>query len=238
MPGDNVINPMLKKLLPDNEKQMPRFRTKPALESVYQSIFQRDLERYGIEDDFYPIGSAANYSLLYLVLRICKEIKPRSVLDIGAGQTSMLWSRLAGSGAPKVLTVEHDPEWSRVVQTRIEQPILLSPLREARAGEHRVLTYDWDEIRAHGPFDVIVCDGPHGTTRWSRLGVINMLDETLPEDFVLVMDDAERAGERESVAALRARLETMGRKIRIGKVRGQKAQAVIAGGAYWPAAYF
>lgn len=215
------------------------FRARPALEAVYQTIFMRDLARCGIEDDFYPVGGAANYSLLYLVLRIFRELDPGSVLDIGAGQTSILWSRLFGPDRPdRVLTIEHDPEWAEHVGGRMGHEILVSPLKERREGERMVKTYDWSAIRARGPFDVILCDGPPGVARWSRYGVISLVDETLPADFVIIMDDAERDGETQTVNAILGRLEAMGRRHRLGKVRGQKVQAVIAGGAYRAAAFF
>lgn len=220
-------------------RQQTTFRTRPALEAVYQTIFMRDLARSGIEDVFYPVGSAANYSLLYLVLRIFRELGPSCVLDIGAGQTSILWSRLFGAaGAGRLLTVEHDPEWADHVCARVGHEILVSPLETRQVGEKPVRTYDWSAIRARGPFDVILCDGPHGTGKWSRYGIMSLVDETLPRDFVIVMDDAERDGEAQTVDAILGRLEAMGRPARLGKVRGQKAQAVIAGGAYQPAAFF
>lgn len=215
------------------------FRTRPALEGVYQTIFMRDLARLGIEDDFYPVGGAANYSLLYLVLRIFRELEPKAVLDIGAGQTSILWSRLFGAeAADRMLTVEHDQEWADHVGARIGHEILVSPLEMRREGERIVQTYDWAAIRARGPFDVILCDGPPGATEWSRYGVMSLVDETLPSDFLIVMDDAERNGETQTVEAILSRLESMGRPAHLGKVRGQKAQAVIAGGAYRRAAFF
>jgi len=220
-------------------RQKTSFRARPALEGVYQTIFMRDLARFGIEDEFYPVGSAANYSLLYLVLRVFRELQPKSVLDIGAGQTSILWSRLFGdAGADRVLTVEHDSQWAGHVEKQIGHEILVSPLEMRQEGEKTVKTYDWAAIRARGPFDVILCDGPHGTAQWSRYGVMSLVDKTLPADFVIIMDDAERDGETQTVDALLSRLETMGRPVRLGKVRGQKVQAVIAGGAYQSAAFF
>ena len=215
------------------------FQTRPALEAVYQTIFMRDLARFGIEDEFYPVGGGANYSLLYLVLRIFRELRPSAVLDIGAGQTSILWSRLFGAeGMGRVLTVEHDADWASHVGARIGHEILVLPLGMRQEGERTIETYDWAAIRARGPFDVILCDGPPGTAKWSRYGVMSLIDEALPADFVIVMDDAERDGESQTVDAMLNRLGAMGRKVRLGKVRGQKAQAVIAGGAYQIASFF
>ena len=44
----------------------------PAMEGVYQQLVQRDLSRLQIGNDFYPLAGAANYGLLYVLLRaIC-----------------------------------------------------------------------------------------------------------------------------------------------------------------------
>ena len=64
--------------------------TEPYMEIVYQQLVFRDLRNLGIHDDFYPVGSAASYSLFYILLRSLMTLPVTSVLDIGAGQTSLL----------------------------------------------------------------------------------------------------------------------------------------------------
>ena len=53
---------------------------------IYRDLFLRELARLGVEDGFYPIGGAANYSLLYLVLRAMTEFPVSSILEVGAGK--------------------------------------------------------------------------------------------------------------------------------------------------------
>jgi hypothetical protein len=100
------------------------FTAEPALEVIYRDLFLRELARMGEEDRFFPTGGAANYSLLYLILRIGLEFKPASVLDIGAGQSSLLWSMLRRHGlVGSVLTLESDREWAQRIGDQIDHEV-------------------------------------------------------------------------------------------------------------------
>src|SRR5690348_10090169 len=84
--------------------------TKPAMEVVYRELFLRDLSRLGLEDLYYPVGSAANHSLLYLIARSFIELPIRNALEMGAGQSSILLSQLNErlKKEATITTVEHD----------------------------------------------------------------------------------------------------------------------------------
>lgn len=214
------------------------FAPEPALEAIYRDLFLRELKRLDAEDRFFPTGGAANYSLLYLILRIGAELNPASVLDIGAGQSTLLWSMLASRGlVGEVLTLEHDADWGARIGAQVAHSLLVTPLRPRSVGGRSSLTYDWDAVHTRGrTFDVIVCDGPCGTKRHSRRGVLTMLDH-LPDDFALVLDDAERTGERDTVTAIHAGLQARGIDYDVGVVRAAKTQVVFAAGRYRPATF-
>ena len=236
MQNRSVVKPLVARTLQKVSRQV---LTQPSMEPVYQRLVERDLQRVGITDDFYPVGAAASYSLLYLILRIALEIQPKSVLDIGAGQSSILWSRLSKAGAAhKVVTVENDAEWAAAIRPRLDTTLLHSPLAAREVSGRTIQTYDWKDIAAEGPYDVIVCDGPWGIPRYSRYGILSLIDDTLPEDFVIVLDDAERPGEQDTEEAIVSRLEALKRSFRHGHTIARKRQAIIAGGAYRRAADF
>lgn len=217
----------------------PELTTIPALEDSYRHLFLRELARLGEEDVYFPVGGAANYSLLYLILRIATTYRPPSVLDVGCGQTTILWDRLRRLGcAGRVTTLENDPGWAAEIGRRVSHDVQVSPLRPVKAGGGTVETYDWDAARLAGPFHVIGVDGPMGRDRRSRAGVLTLLDETLPEDFILFMDDAERVGEQETVGLIHRRLGAMKRDYAAGSLRAAKTQVVFAGGAFRGAVYF
>lgn len=213
------------------------FAAEPAMESIYRDLFIRELSRIGENDCFFPVGGAANYSLLYLILRIGTELQPRSVLDIGAGQSSLLWAMLRRRGfVEHVLTLENDPDWAARIAAQVEHEIRVTPLASRRVGSQTVRTYEWDAVKQQGPFDVVVCDGPTGTPRHSRCGVLEMLD-TVPADFALVMDDVEREGEQDTVKAVHHRLQQTDIDYSVGVIRAAKSQAIFATGRFIPTTF-
>ncbi len=211
----------------------------PGMESSYRHLFLRELGRLGLEDDYFPVGGAANYSLLYLIQRIAMTFRPKRVLDVGCGQTTRLWDRLHGKGlVGDIVTLENDAGWAEHIGSGVEHAILVSGLAPAVIAGGVVETYDWGMARARGPFDVIGVDGPLGTPRRSRAGVLSLLDEQLPQDFVLFMDDCERPGEQETLGLIHDRLTAMGRDYAAGAIQAAKSQVVFAAGAYRGAVYF
>jgi hypothetical protein len=213
------------------------FQPEPGLEVIYRDLFIRELALLGEEDRFFPTGGAANYSLLYLILRIGSEFRPASVLDIGAGQSTLLWAMLQRRGlVGDVLTLENDAEWAARIGAQVTHEVMVSPLKPMRVGRRTITSYDWDAVKAKRSFDVVVCDGPRGTPRDSRSGVLAMLDG-LPDDFALILDDSEREGEQDTVALVHDRLQAAKRDYAVGVVRAAKTQAVFAGGRYLPATF-
>ena len=211
----------------------------PGLEGSYRHLFLRELDRLGQEDIYFPVGGAANYSLLYLILRIATRLKPRSVLDIGCGQSTRLWDRMRAAGlVGQVATLENDAGWAADIGPEVSHAILVSDLRPMVTAGGVVETYDWAQAKAAGPFDVIGVDGPFGQPRRSRAAVLALLDESLPPDFVLFMDDAERPGEQETVGLIHDRLSALGRDYCAGVLRAAKTQVVFAAGAYREAAFY
>ena len=215
------------------------FAPQPALESIYRDLFLRELARLGEEDRFFPVGGAANHSLLYLILRIGIEFRPNSVLDIGAGQSSLLWSMLRRRGlVGDVLTLEDDADWGARIAAQVNHPVLVTPLQQRSIERKSTMTYDWDAAFKDRSFDVIVCDGPRGLPRHSRCGVLSVLGEDrLREDFALILDDAERPGEQDTITAIHSQLQTSGVPYAANVVRAAKTQMIFAGGRYVPVTF-
>jgi hypothetical protein len=217
--------------------QQSAFAPEPGLEVIYRDLFLRELGLLGETDRFFPTGGAANYSLLYLILRLGTEFRPKSVLDIGAGQSTLLWAMLQRRGfVGEVLTLENDADWGARIGAQVTHEVMVSPLRSTLVGRRTVMTYDWAAAKAGRHFDVIVCDGPRGTPRHSRSGVLTMLDD-LPQDFALVLDDTEREGEQDTIALIHDRLQANKVDYAVGVLRAAKTQAVFAAGRFLPATF-
>jgi len=209
-----------------------------AMEMVYRDLLVRELERLGIEDRFFPVGSAANHGLLYLVLRCYVELPLPRILDVGAGQTSLLLDALNRKlGKSEIVTLEHDTGWAERIGGQVGHQVLRRDLVRMRIAGHAVLMHDTAGLA--GPFQLIIMDAPPGVPRYSRLGLLHLMQTAMDRrDFVAVLDDADRAGEWQTVQVCRQWLRAERLNFRQTHVRAAKRQWLCAGGALSHAGYF
>lgn len=208
------------------------------MEVVYRDLFVRELARLGIEDRFFPVGSAANHSLLYLVLRCYVELPLRRILDVGAGQTSLLLHALQQKlRKAEVVTLEHDEAWAARIAAQVEHPVLRRPLVSTRVGNRTTLMHDLAGIT--GPFQLIVMDAPLGVRHFSRFGLLQLMQTVMDrEHFVVILDDADRSGEWQTAQACWQWLQQQATPCRHGEVMAAKRQWICAGGELQHAVHF
>lgn len=156
---------------------------------------------------FSPGRGALGYPALYVLYRVLNEFHPKSVLEMGMGQsTKMIGMYNHKYEACRHQVVEHDPEWInffcnhfRLPETTkvVELPIMDAPI--AMSGEPQNVTmYTGFEDRFKGQkFDFVCIDGPYGfrSPEFSRIDLISIMPECLNESFVIMLDDCDRTGE-------------------------------------------
>jgi len=214
---------------------------RPSQEQIYRDLFVRDLAEFGIADEYYPLRGAANYSLLYLLTRIFKEFEVESVLEFGIGQTTVLIDKLAKASGRTVRleSVEHEEEWKNVIASRVSHQITVAPLTGTGTTYGRQF-YD-SKVIPTGLFQLMVVDGPPADVqgnRFARNGFADIFAERLAENFVIIVDDAERKGERSLIRLVRKALKEAGRTYAEGEALALKRQKVFCGGDYARAAHF
>ena len=207
-------------------------------ELLYERLFSSALPRLQIEHRYFPIGNAANYSLLYLILRIVTELPVRRVLEFGCGQTTLLLDDLARLRNLDITTLEHEAAWAERIQKSVTHKILQAPLVERIVQGVSCLTYDLSPEDLVSPMDLIVVDGPLGFRRQSRWGVLEYLDSRLAEDFIILFDDAGRKGEQDTIAAALDHFEERGIEVSCTATNSIKSQFMIAVGSLREAIYF
>lgn len=118
------------------------------------------------------------------------------ILECGSGLTTLLIAIYAGKRGIPTLSLEQDPEWQcKVSKTlrRLNLPgkVEFCPLKEY--GD-----FDWytlpPDIRTG--IGLVICDGPPGSTRGNRVGLLPVCKEFLVPNCVVLLDDAERAEEQ------------------------------------------
>jgi predicted O-methyltransferase YrrM len=138
-----------------------------------------------------------------LVARFVRELKLTSVLEFGAGRSSIvLATAMAHVGGGRLTSIEHQPEFSRESWHQVEQVnsvdscLVASRLRLMLSKQG--LTYGFPDasglIAARAPFDLVFIDSPPGT--YGRDAPLWQAYPHLKAGAVVVLDDAERAAEQ------------------------------------------
>jgi Methyltransferase domain len=119
------------------------------------------------------------------------------ILECGSGLTTLVLAAIARRTGSSIWTLEDDPDWYRAVESGLERlrlhaDVQLTPLRSY--GD-----FDWfgTDPSLLPTFSLVVCDGPAGSTRGGRLGLLPVLRGRLARGCTILLDDASRASEQE-----------------------------------------
>jgi hypothetical protein len=195
----------------------------PTSELLYANAFNSSAAAFGISlPPLYPLGAAANYSLLYVVLRALTETPASRVLDIGVGQSTRLLNAIAKWRQVDIVSLESDGRWAALVAQHVSHPVLHSPLTTRNVHGFNVPCFASANIT--GRFDLIIVDGPEGSRRRSRWGVLEILDQHLSEEFLVIFDDASRSGELDTIKQF---VKSRGKGVAARFVHAGKSQCLI-----------
>ena len=160
------------------------------------------------DKSFSPGRWAVGYQYLYAVYRILNTVKPKKILELGLGQSTKLLSQYAKANkVVKHIVVEHDQEWIDFYKKEnevAENTEILKIEREYRKykNDDKVLAFkEFKENLKGQKFDFISIDAPLGANAkiYARVDVLEILPECLEKDFVMVIDDYNRKGEKNTV---------------------------------------
>lgn len=186
---------------------------------------------------FSPGRWAVGYPYLYVMYRILNEVQPQNILELGLGQsTKMIGQYTSCYKGVHHQVVEHDPEWidffkknyllskrTKLIQLNRE----FVPYKEAE--KVRVFK-DFSQTFKGQKFDFISIDAPFGgdMKEYARIDVLQMIPACLAEDFIIMIDDCERSGEKHTVVEMERVLQENQISYRKGKYSGKKDCIVIA----------
>jgi len=182
---------------------------------------------------------AANYSFLYILLRILTDYKPKSIVEFGLGETSKLISAFIENEIPESthLIIEQSQEWLNEFNSRNSlcrnSTVQLLELDTKEIKSYPVKTYKNLQIQITKPFDLYVIDGPHGSEHYSRYDIYNLAENLqISDEFIIILDDYNRPGEQETAEEIIKLLKGKGLTIFSGVYSGNKSQMVIATSKY------
>ncbi|MGP5209043.1 class I SAM-dependent methyltransferase [Corynebacterium casei] len=141
-------------------------------------------------------------SMLQLV-NVFETVKPRLVVEIGSGTSSVWLGYLAERINAQVISIEHEGSFANRTRDLIAEHSLEStvnvihaPLTPVEIGGEEYNWYQTDFISALNEVDLLIVDGPIGSTsKHARYPALPLLAKTLSTDAVVILDDTHREDE-------------------------------------------
>lgn len=148
-------------------------------------------------------GFAIDAQALAHLVTIVEERRPRQILELGSGTSSIWLGYLCRSFGGRLVTLDHLEEYLELTRSAIERHHLNDHVDSRLAPLEKLVikgdTYDWYSAQALeglSEIDLIVIDGPPAATGPSaRYPALPMLVDLLSSEATIVLDDAHRDDE-------------------------------------------
>lgn len=178
---------------------------------------------------------AGNYSFFYVLNRILNDFKPKAILEMGLGESSKFISTYLDNYLvdSKHLVIEQDENWKNIFKENFmlsnRSEIAVCTLEKAIVKGFETNAYYNFEQAVKGDFDLYLIDGPFGCAHYSRYDIMKLANNFEPENqFIIVMDDYNRHGEKETIADLLSLLKSKNINVFQNSYVGNKSVMVIA----------
>lgn len=182
---------------------------------------------------------AGNYSFFYVLNRILMDYKPKSILDLGLGESSKFISTYLDNYLleTKHTIVEQNDEWINNFQEKVllskRSIIVHCPLKETEIKGFTSTSYDGFKEKIKEKFDLYIVDGPFGSDRYSRYDIISLVEKfEKNEQFIIMMDDTDRKGEQDTIDDIKRCLNSLDINYFLGEYKGNKAITLIVSENY------
>lgn len=178
---------------------------------------------------------AANYSFLYILVRILSDYKPKKMIEFGLGESSKVVSAFLDHQltSSSHLIIEQDEKWISAFNSRFtlsEKSLIMHiPLAEKNIKGFAVQSYKNIGEKVDEIFDLYIVDGPFGSKKFSRYDICVLAEKLMPgNEFVIIIDDYNRQGENDTAVDLINIFAGKNIRISQGVYAGNKSQLVIA----------
>ena len=206
-------------------------------EILWACIFNNaiDTEAWLKNKSFYPGRWAIGYPVLYVLYRILNEVKPKNILELGLGQSTKMITQYAATYADvKHYVVEHDEDWisfferDTAVSANTEIVKLDREMKKFLDAEEVRQFRGFEERFKGESFDFIFIDAPLSgdMKQYARVDVLSLIPQNLKGSFVILMDDYNRVGEKNTGKVIENSLKDNGINYIKGVYSGQKQMAI------------
>lgn len=225
----------IKELIKENKARQNRIIAQNE-ELIWAAVFHDSIRgKKGVADLPLNIGRwAGNYSFFYVLNRILSDYKPKQIIEFGLGESSKFVSTFLDNYLldSEHLIIEQDSNWKDIFQSKFalstRSSITVLPLVKKKYKECEYNGYDRIESFINSKFDLYIIDGPFGSPNYSRFDVFSLVEKLTKEDeFIIMMDDYDRQGEKETVKELLQHLKDKGFSVFTSTYSGVKSVTVL-----------
>lgn len=177
---------------------------------------------------------AGNYAFFYVLNRILNDYKPASILEFGLGESSKFISAYLENELIKSshLIIEQNESWYESFKERfllsLRSDVKICSLHKRNVFNHEVNSYKEINENITQNFDLYVVDGPFGSKHYSRYDIVELAKAfTSNQEFIILIDDFQRDGEKETVQELLKLFKEKEIAIYFGEYVGNKSICVL-----------
>lgn len=182
---------------------------------------------------------AGSYSFFYVLNRILNDFQPKSIIEFGLGESSKFISTYLDNYLHETdhFIIEQDTNWKKSFNERFQlsnrSSIEILPLVQKNINGHQVNSYENIQEKIKHKFDLYVVDGPFGSNNLSRFDIV-LISELLTDqdDFIIIFDDFDRTGEKQTAEELIKLFKKKNINIHLGIYSGSKSVLVLATDKY------
>ncbi|UOX34021.1 hypothetical protein LXD69_00565 [Flavobacterium sediminilitoris] len=182
---------------------------------------------------------AGNYTFFYLLNRILKEYKPNSIIEFGLGESSKFISKYIENELKETqhLIIEQSLEWKKIFLERFNlsenSKVDICEVTQNNIKGFNVNSYSNIEKYCNQKFDLYIVDGPFGSIKYSRYDIVKMVKNfDVRDEFIIIMDDYDRKGEKETTVDLLELFKEKKIPVHISVYEGKKSVAIISTNKY------
>lgn len=157
---------------------------------------------------------AGNYGFFYVLNRVLSEYKPKTILELGLGESTKFISAFLENELYETvhLVIEEDENWKEHFLSKNELStrtnIVLFPVKQKKIRGIETNIYSNLHNSLSIKYELYLIDGPKGSSGISRYDMVILAEKIeSKDDFLFIIDDYERLGEQESVKELLSILE-------------------------------
>lgn len=177
---------------------------------------------------------AGSYSFFYILNRILNDYRPKEILEFGLGESSKFISTYLDNALIESnhTIIEQSSSWENSFNERFklsaQSSVHIFPLQKKKVKGFETIGYEKIEEFIKKKYDLYIVDGPFGSSNYSRYDIVDIMKKMNSKDeFILIFDDLERQGEKQTFDDLIKLFKEKEIKVHIQCYEGTKTVAVV-----------